>query len=162
MTTSRVPALIDYLVNAFSNSVTLGQATPPVTVFDGPVASADPAMLALHVGIDDAFGEGMPTSATAEQVGQGLGGQKRQETTAVHCAAVAWAGTGDMKTVRTAAFAIVAAAEDLVRTNSDRFGGNAGAAVPLVTGATLQQDDTPQGSVAQVMFTITFGSFIGS
>ena len=147
-------------MNAFTNAVTLGQAVPPVTVFDGPVASADPAPLALHVGIDDALGEGMPTAATSEQVGQGLGGQKRQETTAIHCCAVAWAGTGDLRTVRTSAAAIVAAVEDLVRTNSDRFGGLAGAAVPLVTGVTWQQNDDGHATVAQVMFTITFGSFI--
>ena len=160
--TSRVPALIDYLVNAFSNAATLGLATPPVTVFDGPAATANPALLALHVGVDDALSEGPPTSASSEQVGQGLGGQHRQEAITVHCAAVAWAGTGDMRTVRTSAFAILAAVEDLIRGNSDKFGGNAGAAVPLVSGVTLQQDDTAQGSFAQVAFSITFGSFIGA
>ena len=159
--TSRVPALIDYLVNAFSNATTLGLAAPPVTVFDGPAATANPALLALHVGVDDALSEGPPTSATSEQIRQGLA-QHKQETITVHCAAVAWAGTGDMKTVRTSAFGILAAAEDVVRTNGDKFGGNAGAALPGVSGITLQQDDTPQGSFAQVTFGITFVSFIGA
>ena len=161
MTTSRVPALIDYLVNAFSNAATLGLATPPVTVFDGPATTADPAPLALHVGLDDALSEGPPTSATAEQIRQGLA-NKRQETIAIHCAAVAWAGTDDLRAVRTSAFAILAAAEDIVRLNADHFGGNAGAALPGVSGITLQQSNTQQGALAQVMFTVTFVSFIGS
>jgi len=161
MTTSRLPALIDYLVNAFTAAATLGAATPPVSVFDGPATTADPAPLALHVGVDDGFGEGPPISATSEQLRTGLA-QKRQETVTIHCAAIAWAGTDDMKTVRTAAFAILAAAEDLIRANNDGFGGNAGGAVPGVSGITLTQNNTSQGAIAQVAFTVTFLSFIGS
>jgi hypothetical protein len=159
--TSRVPALIDCLVNAFTAASTLGAATPPVSVFDGPPTTADPAPLALHVGMDDLFSDQPPVSATSEQIRQGLA-NKRQETVTVHCAAVAWAGTDDMRTVRTAAFAILAAAEDLIRGNTDGFGGNAGAALPGVSGITLQQNNTAQGAVAQVTFTVTFVSFIGS
>jgi hypothetical protein len=161
VTTSRVPALIDYLVNAFTAASTLGAATPPVLVFDGPPTTGDPAPLALHVGMDDLFSDQAPTSATSEQIRQGLA-QKRQETATIHCAAVAWAGTDDMRTVRTSAFAILAAAEDLIRTNPDGFGGNAGAALPGVSGVVLQQNNTAQGAVAQVTFTITFLSFIGA
>jgi hypothetical protein len=158
--TSRVPALIDWLVNAFTNAATLGQATPPVAVFDGPVVTAAPAQLALYVGVDDVFSDAAPISATSEQVRQGLA-QHRQETSAVHCCAVAWAGTDDARTVRGQAFAILAAAEDLIRTNSDSFGGNAGAALPGVSGITLQQSSA-EGTTAQVSFTVTFVSFIGS
>ena len=43
--TSRVPALIDYLVNAFTAAATIGAASPPVLVFDGPPTTADPAPL---------------------------------------------------------------------------------------------------------------------
>jgi hypothetical protein len=159
--TSRIGPLIDYLVNAFSNAATLGAATPPVLVFDGPPTTADPAPLALHVGMDDLFSDQAPTSATSEQIRQGYG-QHRQETVTIHCAAVAWAGTDDMRTVRTAAFAIVAAVEDLIRTDASKFGGNADQGSPGVSGGTLQQNNTAQGAVAQVTFTITFISFIGS
>jgi hypothetical protein len=159
--TSRVPALIDYLVTAFTAAPTLGAATPPVSVFDGPPTTADPAPLALHVGMDDLFSDQAPTSATSDQIRQGLA-QKRQETVTVHCAAVAWAGTDDMRTVRQSAFAILAAAEDIIRLNNDGFGGNAGAALPGVSGIALQQNNTAQGAVAQVTFQVTFISFIGS
>ena len=40
MTTSRVPALIDYLVAEFTTAATLGAATPPVLVFDGQAVTA--------------------------------------------------------------------------------------------------------------------------
>jgi hypothetical protein len=160
VTTSRIGPLIDYLVNAFTAAATLGAATPPVLVFDGPVVTAAPAQLALYVGVDDVFTDQAPISATSEQIRQGLA-NKRQETITIHCAAVAWAGTDDSRTVRQQAFAILAAAEDLIRLNGDNFGGNAGAALPGVSGITLQQS-TADGSTAQVAFQVTFISFIGS
>jgi hypothetical protein len=160
MTTSRVPALIDYLVNAFTSAATLGAATPPVLVFDGPPTTADPAPLALYVGVDDVFTDQAPISATSEQIRQGAA-QHRQETTSIHCAAVAWAGTDDMRIVRTAAFAILAAVEDLIRTNTDKFGGNVSFQLPGVSGITLQQSNA-EGTTVQVAFTITFISFIGA
>ena len=160
MTTSRIGPLIDYLVAAFTAAPTLGAATPPVLVFDGPVVTAAPAPLALYVGVDDVFTDQAPISATSEQIRQGLA-QKKQETVTIHCAAVAWAGTDDSRTVRQQAFAILAAAEDLIRLNADGFGGNAGAALPGVSGISLQQS-TADGSTAQVAFSVTFISFIGS
>jgi hypothetical protein len=160
VTTSRIGPLIDYLVATFTAATTLGAATPPVLVFDGPVVTAAPAQLALYVGVDDVFTDQAPISATSEQVRQGLA-QKKQETVTIHCAAVAWAGTDDSRTVRQQAFAILAAVEDLIRGNTDGFGGNAGAALPGVSGIGLQQS-TADGSTAQVAFTITFLSFIGT
>jgi hypothetical protein len=160
LVTSRVPALIDYLVTAFTASTALGQATPAVSVFDGPPVTLDPAALALYVGVDDVFSDSAPVSATSDQIRQGLA-QHRQETAVINCAAVAWSGADDMRTVRSSAFAILAAAENLVRTNNDGFGGNAGAALPGISGITLQQSSAG-GSTVQVAFAITFVSFIGS
>jgi hypothetical protein len=160
MVTSRVPALIDYLVNAFTASPALGTAATPVLVFDGPVVTAAPAQLALYVGVDDVFTDQAPTSAQAEQSRSGLG-SRRQETITIHCAAVAWAGTDDARTGRLQAFAILAAVEDLIRTNLDKFGGNGDLADPGVSGVVLQQS-TADGSTAQVAFGITFKAFIGT
>ena len=67
MTTSRVPALIDYLVAEFTTAATLGAATPPVLVFDGPPTTGDPAPLALHVGVDDVFTDAPAAAGTSEQ-----------------------------------------------------------------------------------------------
>jgi hypothetical protein len=161
VTTSRVPALIDYLVTTFTAATTLGAATPAVLVFDGPPTTGDPAPLALHVGMDDAFSGNPPVSASSEQTRQGLGLGRREETVTVHCAAVAWAGTDGMKTVRLAAFAILAAVEDLVRGELSHFGGAGDLATPGVSGIVLTQDNTAQGAIAQVAFSITFKAFIG-
>lgn len=158
--TSRVPALIDYLVTAFTAAPALGQATPAVSVFDGPPVTADPAPLALYVGVDDVFSDSAPTSATSEQSRMGAG-RGKQETTTINCAAVAWDGTSDLRGRRVAAYAIVAAIEDMVRTNGDQFGGYAQQGSPGVSGGTLRQSSAG-GSTVQVAFSITFISFIGS
>jgi hypothetical protein len=161
--TSRLPVLIDYLTALFTNAATLGQATPPVTVYDGPPTTAFDAALSLYVGLDDALSDQPPTAATSEQsLSGGLDPGKRQELVTIYCAAVVWFGTDDMRTVRTAAFQILAAAEDLVRTDAAHFGGNADLADPGVSGIALTQNNTQQGAVAQAAFTITFRSFIGT
>ena len=157
MTTSRVPAIIDYLIAEFTAAATLGAATPPVLVFDGPVVTAAPAPLALYVGVDDVFTDGGVTSAEAEQSGTGLAA-KREELVTIHCAAVAWAGTDDMKTVRTSAYAIAAAVEDLVRADASLPAGVQQR--PGVTGMVLQQNSA-DGSTAQVAFQIQYKTFIG-
>jgi hypothetical protein len=161
VTTSRVPALIDYLVAEFTTAATLGAATPAVLVFDGPPTTGDPAPLALYVGVDDAFADTAATSATSEQTATGLA-QKREELATIHLAAVAWAGTDDMKTVRASAYSIVGAVEDLVRADT-ALAGLPGAALarPGVTGIVLQQNNTAQGAVAQVSFQITYRTLIG-
>jgi hypothetical protein len=157
---SRVPALIDYLVTAFTAAPTLGAATPQVIVYDGPPVTAAPSQLALYVGVDDVFTDAAPLSADSQQARQGLG-TKKLETVTIHCCAVAWAGTDDARTVRVQAFGILAAVEDLVRTNTDKFGGNGDLADPGVSGITLQQS-IAEGTTAQVSFTVTFMSFIGA
>lgn len=158
MTTSRVPALIDYLVAEFTAAATLGAATPPVTVYDGPPTTMLDAPLALHVGVDDGFSEGAPISAESQQAGTGLA-QKREEMVTIHCAAIAWAGTDDMKTVRAAAYGITAAVEDLVRADATLPAGVMQR--PGITGMTLQQNNTQQGAVAQVSFQLEYKTFIG-
>ena len=161
MTTSRVPALIDYRVAEFTTAATLGAATPPVLVFDGPPTTGDPAPLALHVGVDDVFTDAPAAAGTSEQTALGLAA-KREELATIHLAAVAWAGTDDMKTVRTSAYSIAAAVEDLVRADT-ALAGLPGAALarPGVTGMVLQQNNTAQGAVAQVSFQITYRTLIG-
>jgi hypothetical protein len=160
VTTSRIGPLIDYLFNLFNAAPTLGAATPPVLVFDGPVVTAAPAQLALYVGVDDVFTDQAPISASSEQARMGST-RGRQETVTIHCAAVAWAGTDDSRTVRAQAFAILAAVEDLIRGNADKFGGLADQGSPGVSGIGLQQS-TSDGTTAQVAFQVTFISFIGS
>ena len=156
---SKVPALIDYLVALFTNAATLGAATPPVAVYDGPVTTASADKLILWVGLADPDSIPPQPGATFEQSRADMGSLTRDEVSVIRCAAEAWAGTDDLKTVRVAAFAIHAAADALVRADTSQFGGNAALAAPGITGGELLQDNTQQGAVARVVFQITFRSF---
>jgi hypothetical protein len=160
-TTSRLPALIDYLVSLFTNAATLGQATPPVTVYDGPATTGLDAQLKLFVGLHD------PDSGAVEEAGgftqswAALGRQGRDEEVTVHCCAEAWAGTDDLKTVRVAVTGIVAAVETLMQADTTQFGGNALFPDPGITAGVLMQNNTQQGAVARLAFDLIFRCRIG-
>lgn len=155
---SRVPALIDYLVGLFTGSAALGQATPPVTVFDGPnVTGLDPP-LKLFVGLTDPDNLGIEAAATFTQARADLGSATRDETSAIHCVAEAWSGSDSISAVRHSAAAIVAAVETLVRTDTTQFGGS-GFAQPGVNVGELLQNNTPTGAIARIPFQIQFRSF---
>ncbi len=158
-TTSRVPALIDYLVTTFQAAVTLGAATPPVTVYDGPVTTADAPGLVLWVGLDDPDNPAAPTAADSAQSWAGLGKQARDEIVTIYCTAESWSGADDVRTQRLAVYGIVSAVEDIVRT--DPFSGLALFPDPGVTGGQLRQNGAVQGGQARVTFQIIFKSRIG-
>src|SRR5260370_36448917 len=101
--TSRIPALLDYLVGLFQNAATLGQAVPPVTVFDGPATTELDPPLALYVGLADPDNPATENAADSVQQWGAIGRLGRNETITVHCFAQARAGTDDMKTVRASA-----------------------------------------------------------
>ena len=157
MATSKIPALIDYLVALFTNASTLGQATPPVAVYDGPQTTLAPAQLILWVGLDDPDTDQVaPSAAAAQQEWAALGKLGRNEISTIHCVAEAWTGADDIRSMRAAAFAIVAAVEDIVRT--DLFSGLALFPDPGVTGLELRQNNPQGASRAQVLFQIAFKS----
>ena len=151
MTTSRVPAVIDYLVAAFQAAATLGAASPPVAVYDGPVVTSEPAQQLLFVGMDDPDTDEAPTSAQSEQAWAALGKQAKNEQVTVFCTAESWGGDTDVKKIRDAAYGIVVAVEALLRADVMlgglmQFSG--------ITGSTLRQNQTTQGAVARVSFQI--------
>jgi hypothetical protein len=159
--TSRIPALIDYLVALFTNAATLGQATPPVTVFDGPATTGLDAPLKLFVGLHDPDAGGAEGAADSQQEWAAIGRLGRNEMISVHCCAEAWAGTDDLKTVRVAATGIVAAVETLMQADTSQFGGNVLFPDPGITQLALLQNNTQQGAVARVAFDLNFKSRIG-
>lgn len=156
MTTSRVPALIDYLVATFQAAPTLGQASPQVNVIDGPAVTADMGPLTLWVGADD-ISQAVPVAARSTQSrGQpfaDLGGQSRNEVISVPCVAQAQGATDDVRTLRVAAAGIMAAVDALVRTDP-QLGGTVITTMPGVASAEWRQGLTERGMAAQVMFTI--------
>lgn len=159
--TSRIPALIDYLTGLFDASPLLGQAVPPVTVFDGPqVTELDPP-LALYVGLSDPDNAGAEPAADSQQSWAGLGRLARDEIVTVHCCAEAWAGTDDIRSVRVSATGIVAAVEQVMQADTTQFGGNALFPDPGINALALSQNSTQTGAVARVSFDLVFKSRIG-
>ena len=154
---SKAPALIDYLVNTFQNAATLGQATPAVTVYDGPPTTMLNAPLSLYVGLADPDSDQIQVAASFTQAREDLGSATRGETTVVNCVAEAWSGTDPLQPQRVAAFGIVAAVEALVRADNNM--GGLGQLYPGVTAGDLLQNNTAQGAIARVPFTITVRSF---
>lgn len=159
--TSRVPAVIDYLFNAFTASPLLGAASPPVAVYDGPLATAAPDQAQLWVGVEDPDTPGPHAAADSQQAWAGLGHLAKNEQIAIRCAAQAWSGGDDVRTARQNVYAIMAAVEavilaDATLGNTVTVPGNA-----QVTAATLLQITGQGGAVARVTFEITAQARIG-
>lgn len=161
--TSRLPALIDYLVTLFTDDVTLGGAAAPntVTVFDGPATTELDPPLVLYVGLSDPDNPAAEPAGDSVQSWGALGRQGRNETTTVHCCAEAWAGTDDLHTVRVSALGIVAAVETLMQADTTQFGGNVLFPAPGITAIALLQNNTSKGAIARVAFDLVFQSRIG-
>lgn len=156
--TTKGPALIDWLVSAFTSAPTLGAATPPVTVYDGPPTTGLDAPLKLYVGLTDPDSESIEPAVTITQSRDDLGSATRTEVSEVHCCAEAWAGTDDMATVRHSVTAIIAAAESVIRADTTNFGGIA-QALPGFSSGDLLQNNTSTGAIARIPFSVIFKSF---
>jgi len=161
--TSRVPALIDYLVALFTNASTLGAAAAPntVTVFDGPPTTELDPPLALYVGLSDPDNPAAEVAADFTQDWAAIGRLGRNETTTVHCCAQAWSGVDPLQTIRVSATGIVAAVEVLMQSDPAQFGGNVLYPAPGITSLVLSQNNTDRGAIARVAFDLMFQSRIG-
>lgn len=159
--TSRAPALIAYLVALFTNDPTLGQATPPVTVYDGPVTTGLDAPLKLFVGLADPDNEAAELGSESQQSWAALGRLARDETVTIHCVAEAWSGVDDVATVRAQLTAITAAVEALMQADTTQFGGNVLFPDPGFTTGALSQNNTSKGVIARQVFDLTFRCRIG-
>lgn len=161
--TSRVPALIDYLVSLFTNASTLGAASPPVTIYDGPPTTAFDAPLKLYVGWTDPDAEGGESGAESEQDWASLGRRARDEIVTIHCCAEAWSGASelsDVKTMRTAATGITAAVEVLMQADTSQFGGNVLYPMPGLTNVSTPQSNAG-GTLVRQTFDLIFRCRIG-
>lgn len=115
-TTSQVPAVTDWLVNAARNSTSLGASTAaPVIVLDGPFITRDTLAEPLHLYIG-AVPDTLDAAATAVQDWPVMDhARTRDEDGDITLTADAWSGSTVMKTQRDACAAIVAAVELLLR-----------------------------------------------
>ena len=159
--TSRVPPLLDYLVTLFTNDATIGQATPPVAVYDGPVVTAAPAQLVLYVGLTDPDSDAMEPAAESQQSWAALGRRGRNEQVTIHCVAEAWSGTDTVSTQRVAAAGIMAAVETLLQADTTQFGGLVLFPDPGMAAVAWSQNTTASGAIARASFDLVFKSRIG-
>lgn len=151
MATSTIPAVIAYLVATFTQASTLGQASPPVRVYDGPTTTGEAAQLVLWVGIEDPDSDDPQQAAITEQTWAGLGAQRRDELLTVNCVAEAWDGADALPNTRDAAYGIVAAVENLLR--ADVYLGQ-NVLFAGVSPEGLIQKTTEKGVLARVPFRI--------
>ena len=159
--TSRLPALLTYLVNLFTNDATIGQATPPVSVFDGPPTTALDAPLKLYVGLTDPDTDAAEPAGESQQQWAALGRRGRDETVTIHCVAEAWSGDDSISVVRASVMGVVAAVETLLQADTTQFGGNVLFPDPGITGIVLSQNNTAHGAIARASFDLVFKSRIG-
>lgn len=157
--TSQVPAVLSYLVSLFQNAATLGQATPPVSVYDGPVTTEEASTLLLWVGLEDPDNANAELAAESDRAYSSLAGAG--ETITVHCVAEAWSGLDTVAAIRTTVYGIVSAAETLVRADRGGFGATPGMTADPAAFARseLRQNNTDRGTQARVNFTIVVKSY---
>ena len=160
MTTTVVPAVIDYLVATFTASSSLGAATPPVAIYDGPVTTGAVAQQVLWVGLQDPDAVLPPIGAESQQEWVGVGARQRNEYLTIHCVAEAWAGTTDVKTMRDNAYAIVAAVETILQ-GDPTLGGHVLFTDNTMPQRQLRQQNTENGQLARVYFSIKAKARIG-
>jgi hypothetical protein len=160
---SKVPALIDYLVGLFTADPSLAALSlggqSGVTVFDGPATVGADPFLKLFIGLADPDADTIQAAATWSQSRGDMGTTTRDETVTIYCCAEAWSGSDSVSDVRHAVFAVTGAVETLVRADTTRFGGNAAQATPGFASGSLMQNNTEQGAVARVQFSLTFRTF---
>lgn len=164
MSTSALPAVIDYLVDRFTAAGTLGAATPPVPVYDGPQA-LDPGQVvqALYVAVDnpgmgDDSSQG-PVAAEFAWRWASLGAKTRYEQISVPCTAVHIDAGGSLRTARDGCMSLFAAADAVIVPGDLTLGG----LVVVVTGMTRGELRTEQfdvGAVAWLTFVVEVQSRI--
>lgn len=159
--TSRIPALTDYFVTLFTSASTIGQATPPVQVYDGPATTELDPPLKLFVGWTDPDDDGMQAGAESTQDWAGLGRRARDEYVTIHCCAEAWSGVDTLKTARDAVTGITGAVETLMQADTTQFGGNVLYPMPGLTNISTPQNNPREGVIARQTFDLIFRCRIG-
>ena len=156
MSTSRLDAVIDALVAACQADATL--IARGTYVSDGAPVTADAATEVLVIGgspvdADTAAGDGAQSWRT-----DGGTSASRDAEESVYCYAAASTGDVDVASTRAAAFAVLAAVEDLLRANYSL--GLANVMSVEVSRVSYQLEQYANGTRVVLPFTITVRSVI--
>lgn len=156
MSTSALPAVLDYLVTLFETAPTIGAASPPIPVYDGPEVT-DPGMtpVALYVGVSDPGVESQAEAPVAAVHSWRWASMplKRYETLGVWCTSLAVSGSSDIRSARIACTTLTAAVDALIVPGNVTLGDT----VLYVSGmsdSTLKQGQYSTGAVAWQSFFI--------
>lgn len=110
MATSAIPVLIDALVTQARASL------PNCLVIDGFGVTNDANPNVLMVGVDDPDSQSAADSTdSAQEMATAGTPRTRDQQGTITCAALSWNGGGNQKAVRDAAYATLAAVENLLR-----------------------------------------------
>ena len=151
MGTSATPLVIDALFNNASAALT------DRLVLDGYGVTNASSPNILMIGVDDPDSQVAANSTDAAQEPGPMGTSRpRQQTGSVTCAALSWDGGTDQKVVRDAAYATLAAVENMLRTDPTQGLGQPGYTILQVTEDRLSQNQYEDGCDALVIFTVTF------
>ena len=166
--TDLTPAVIAYLLEQAASNPALGGASPPVIIIDGEPATQDvlvlnPAGLTqrLYVGSQAYSQELTPGGSSAQAFSFLDQARTRDCTIDVLCAAEAVSGDGVMAEARAGAYAVAAAVELLLRGSPGTTAPSPGDATmgglvywSGVTALELSQEQSTQGAIALVKFTV--------
>jgi hypothetical protein len=150
---SSVPAAITGLVTAFRTSTSLGLASPPVPVRDGPALTATPGLEAVAVGYTGNANEDVVTGAASPE---GLAVLPDRERYAVTCTIEVVDGDGDITAARARAYVLHAACGAAIA--ADHTLGKAVLRASLGIGS-LQQQQTSGGALARVVFPVNVDAY---
>lgn len=152
MATSAVPNVIGALVTLAAASL------PNIIVSDGYAITDSPGDF-LMVGVEDPETVTLARSAQASQSAATLSSNRsRDETGTITLAALSWNGDDDLQAARTTAYGIVAAVENLLRSNPSLglVPTFAYMVAEMGQNMTLSQAQTDVGASVLVVFDIAF------
>lgn len=154
MESSAIPRAIDGLLALVQAEAGTGGTLEGWLVHDGPMPTMPSAKKVLVIGGTPDGGE---PAVDGSQEWATMPGRERNESFSIVCTSLAWSGSTEIKPLRDAAFAGVAAVEQLLRpgiTGSDvTLGGSVRFAG--VSGPTLYDPmQTSRGAIVRVFFQI--------
>lgn len=117
MSTSAIPAAMDWLVGACkTNVVAVGGVQGPVFISDGPLITLDPLVYPQRLMIGgDTINVGEPAAEGEQEFAALNQARTRNETFHIVCTAEDWSGDTTMQARRSNVFALVRQVELLVR-----------------------------------------------
>jgi hypothetical protein len=145
-TTSRAPAVIDALVAMCEAAAGL----EGVKVHDGPQVTSAPLTSVICIGWDG--DEDNSEAVQSQQEWAAIGQKAKDETIQIPCAAIAWTGSTNVKTVRDRAYELVGAVEDALRADPS-LGFPPPTIVAFAVGNAFQEQ-TASGAQCRVVFTV--------